>query len=135
MKTASFLAVIALSLAILAGQLANTVKAQGPEGYHKQTSAQAPDDTKTNKGNAPTADDQKLNRSDQDIAKRIRAAITSDKHLSTYGHNVKVIAQDGRVTLKGPVRSEDEKADIASKAAVVVGENNVDNELEVAPKQ
>ena len=28
-----------------------------------------------------------------------------DKTLSTCAHNVKVIAQDGQVTLKGPVRT------------------------------
>jgi hyperosmotically inducible periplasmic protein len=135
MKTGSFLAVIALSLAIMAGQLADTVKAQGPDDHYQVVSAQAPDNTKANKDNGPTADDQKMNASDRDIAKRIRASITSDKSLSTYGHNVKVISQNGHVTLKGPVRSDDEKANIGAKAAAVIGENNVDNQLEVAPKQ
>jgi|HubBroStandDraft_5_1064220.scaffolds.fasta_scaffold1950374_1 hypothetical protein len=41
MKTGSFLAVIALSLAILAGQLVGTVKAQGHEGACTQTNAQS----------------------------------------------------------------------------------------------
>ena len=39
-----------------------------------------------------------------------------DKTLSTYAHNVKVIAQDGQVTLKGPVRTEDEKKVVEAKA-------------------
>ena len=56
-----------------------------------------------------------------------------DKSLSTYAHNVKIIAQDGKVALKGPVRSEDERTNIASKAAAVAGDSNVTNELTVAP--
>jgi osmotically-inducible protein OsmY len=57
-----------------------------------------------------------------------------DKSLSTYAHNIKIITQDGKVTLKGPVRSEDEKAAIESKAIAVAGaNNNVTDQLEVAP--
>jgi osmotically-inducible protein OsmY len=55
----------------------------------------------------PTADQQKDNRSDQDITQQIRQSIMKDKSLSTYAHNVKIITQNGQVTLKGPVRSED----------------------------
>ena len=56
-----------------------------------------------------------------------------DKSLSTYAHNIKIITQDGKVTLKGPVRSEEEKASIESKAVAIAGQNNVTNQLEVAP--
>src|SRR5215467_1143687 len=76
----------------------------------------APDNTKTNQrdrnASEPTADQQKENMSDRDLAKQIRRAITQDKSLSTYAHNVKVIAQNGSVTLKGPVKSEEEKTTI-----------------------
>jgi osmotically-inducible protein OsmY len=59
----------------------------------------------------------------------------NDKSLSTYAHNVKIITQQGQVTLKGPVQSEDEKKAIEAKAAEVVGENKVSNELNVKPQQ
>ena len=55
--------------------------------------------------------------------------------LSTYAHNVKIITQNGQVTLKGPVRSEDEKKAIEAKAAEVAGENKVSSELNVKPQQ
>lgn len=97
----------------------------------------APDNTKQNQGdrdpNAPTADKQKMNPADQDITKKIRLAIHQDKSLSTYAHNVKIITQDGRVTLKGPVRSDDEKSNIENKATAVAGAGNVTDLLEVAP--
>ena len=97
----------------------------------------APDNSKTNKRDrdksSPTADRQKMNPADRDLAKRIRSAITDDKSLSTYAHNIKIIAQDGKVTLKGPVRSEEEKSAIETKATEVAGAGNVINQLEVAP--
>jgi hyperosmotically inducible periplasmic protein len=93
----------------------------------------APDNSKANKRNSPTADQQKMNPTDRDLAKRIRAAIVGDKSLSTYAHNVKIVAQDGKVTLKGPVRSEEEKSAIEAKATEVAGAGNVVNQLEVAP--
>jgi hyperosmotically inducible protein len=98
----------------------------------------APDNTKTNQGDASkgaqTADQQKMNPADRTTSKQIRAAITKDKSLSTYAHNIKIITQNGKVTLKGPVRSDDEKASIEAKATAVAGAGNVKNELTIAPK-
>jgi hyperosmotically inducible periplasmic protein len=84
--------------------------------------------------NEPTADQQKENRSDRDITQQIRQAIMKDKSLSTYAHNVKIITQNGQVTLKGPVRSEDEKKTVKAKATEVAGENRVTSELDIKPK-
>src|ERR1700689_401264 len=69
----------------------------------------------------PTADQQKENRSDRDITQQVRRSIVKDKSLSTYAHNVKIITQNGQVTLKGPVRSDDEKRSLEAKAAEVAG--------------
>jgi hyperosmotically inducible protein len=100
---------------------------------------QEPDNTKVNKRDRdrsePTADQQKGNVSDRDMTKRIRQSIMADKSLSTYAHNVKVISQNGVVTLKGPVRSEDEKKAIESKAMEVVGSGGrINNEMSVKPE-
>ena len=101
--------------------------------------APAPDNTKVNERNrntaAPTADQQKENRPDRDITRDIRRSIMADKSLSTYAHNVKIISQNGMVTLKGPVRSEEEKSAIEAKAAEIVGKEKVTSQLEVKPKQ
>jgi hyperosmotically inducible protein len=83
---------------------------------------------------APTADQGKNNASDLQLMKKIRKSIMDDKTLSTYAHNVKVIAQDGKVTLKGPVRSEEEKRAVEQKAAADAGDSNVVSELTVKPK-
>jgi hyperosmotically inducible periplasmic protein len=98
----------------------------------------APDNTKVNERDKdksqPTADQQKDNRSDRDITQQIRQSVMKDKALSTYAHNVKIISQNGMVTLKGPVRSDDEKHSVEAKAAEVVGQDKVTSELEVKPK-
>ena len=97
----------------------------------------AADNTKNNKGDhspdATTADKQKMNPADRDLTKKIRAALHGDSTLSTYAHNVKIISQDGKVTLKGPVRSDDEKSAVETKATEIAGAGNVTNQLTVAP--
>ena len=90
--------------------------------------------TRDRSSSAPTADQQKENRSDRDTVRQIRRAIVKDKSLSTYAHNVKVISENGMVTLKGPVRSEEEKKAVESKATEVAGQDKVQSEIQVAPK-
>jgi hyperosmotically inducible periplasmic protein len=57
----------------------------------------------------------KMNAADRTLTQKIRKSVMADKSLSTYAHNVKIISQDGMVTLKGPVRSDDEKKTIVAK--------------------
>ena len=45
--------------------------------------------------------------------------------------NVKIIVRDGKVVLRGPVDSEQEKATIAAKASAIAGKDRVDNQLEI----
>jgi hyperosmotically inducible periplasmic protein len=101
------------------------------------TPAPAPDNTKVNQRDKdesqPTADQQKDSRSDLEITKQIRRSIVSEKSLSTYAHNIKIIAQNGMVTLKGVVRSDEEKQSIEAKAAEIAGKEKVTNQLEVKP--
>ena len=93
----------------------------------------AADNTKVNQRAAPTADQAKNNVNDREIMQKIRKAVMDDKSLSTYAHNVKIISQNGKVTLKGPVRSADEKQSIEQKATDVAGAGNVTNEITIQP--
>jgi hyperosmotically inducible periplasmic protein len=101
--------------------------------------AQQPDNSKNNQGDgntgAMTAQSQKENPADRAISQKIRKSIMQDKSLSTYAHNIKIVTTDGKVTLKGPVRSDDEKSAINAKAVAVAGADNVMNNLEIAPAQ
>ncbi|HZQ25133.1 MAG TPA: BON domain-containing protein [Terriglobales bacterium] len=106
----------------------------------QDNSQQVPaDNTKVNQRdrsqNEPTADQQKENSSDRELARQVRRAIVKDKSLSTDAHNVKIIAQNGSVTLKGPVKSEEEKQALESKAAEIAGAGKVNSELQVAPSK
>lgn len=128
--------VFALSTALMAVWLSGAGLLWGQQS---DSTRQAPDNTQTNRRDRnqsePTADQQKENQSDRELAAKVRQALVKDKSLSTYAHNVKIIAQDGTVTLKGPVRSEDEKETVEAKAAEAAGgADKIKSELEVSTK-
>ena len=120
------LSTLVLSVSVLA---APAIRYQDPQPV--------PDNTKTNKDQSnPIADQQKMNPSDRAITQQIRKSIHQDNTLSTYAHNIKIITQDGKVTLRGPVRSDDEKNNIEAKAVAVAGKDNVTDQLEIVlPKK
>ena len=76
--------------------------------------------------------DQSNKPQDLSISREIRRALVNDEQLSTEAKNIKIITIDGAVTLRGPVKTEQEKADIQAKAAQVAGDANIHNQLEVA---
>lgn len=81
---------------------------------------------------AKTPIDQSGSQQDIDITAKIRKQIVATD-MSTNAHNVKIITQDGKVTLRGPVDSEDEKTRIEKIAHDVAGADQVENQIEVAP--
>lgn len=95
----------------------------------------APDNTKMNKGEngsmKHSADSGAQTHSDLQLMKEIRKAVVSDGSLSTYAHNVKIMAKSGKVTLKGPVHTEEEKSTIEAHAQKIAGEGNVINKITV----
>jgi len=119
-----------LKAILLSLALASSAAAQQPPT--KSTEA-PPDNTKVNRPGEVTATSQANGKHDIAITRDIRRAIVADKGLSTYAHNVKVITNKGFVTLKGPVRSEDEKKAVEAKAIEVAGREHVANELTIAP--
>jgi hyperosmotically inducible periplasmic protein len=84
--------------------------------------------------NIPTADDQPQNKQDLELASNIRKAVVSDSSLSVNARNVKIIASNGVVTLRGPVKSQEEKAAIEAKTKSVAGVSSVNNLIEVESK-
>jgi osmotically-inducible protein OsmY len=112
----------------LAGVVLSLVLSSGVSAVAQGTQ---PDNSAQNKGQTATADNQSNAKSDRLLAQQVRKAIMADKGLSTYAHNVKIIAQNGTVTLKGPVQSDDEKQKVAADAASVVDSGKVANQLTV----
>jgi osmotically-inducible protein OsmY len=74
--------------------------------------------------------DQNENQTDIDITANIRKRVV-DTEMSVNAQNVKIITQDGRVTLRGPVKSAAEKQQIEAIATSVAGADKVDSQLEV----
>lgn len=101
--------------------------------------AQEPDNTKVNKRDdtkqAVTAETQSNAKPDLDPTRGIRREITQSKEMSTYAKNIKIISRDGSVTLRGPVKSEDEKQRIDAIARKLAGDAKVANKLEIAPEK
>jgi hyperosmotically inducible protein len=77
------------------------------------------------------ADKAKNDQSDRTLMRSIRRDVVKDKTLSTSAHNVKIIAANGKVTLRGPVESENEKKAVEEHATKYAGAGNVVNELTV----
>ncbi len=86
---------------------------------------------KPTKHHKTTADDQPNDSSDRATTAKVRKAIVADKSLSTYAHNVKIITLNGKVTLKGPVQSDEEKQRIESDLAEIVPADSLTNQLTV----
>ena len=122
--------------AALAGLLISGLALQAAVAQDNQTQ---PDNTKVNKqdraSGAVTADQQKNDHTDRYLTQQIRKAVVADKSLSSYGHNVKIVSQNGSVTLKGPVRSEEERKTILAKAEQIAGSGKVTDQLSVKASQ
>jgi osmotically-inducible protein OsmY len=96
-----------------------------------QDSAAKPDNSAQNANQNQTAQSQSNSQADRDTTARIRKALIADKDLSMYAHNIKIITRNGSVTLKGPVKSDDEKQKVEADAAGVVSRDSLVDQLTV----
>ena len=94
-----------------------------------------PDNTAVNErdrsGETKTSGDQANSSADLKTTQAIRQALMKDGELSTAAKNIKVITANGRVTLRGPVKTAQEKAKIDQLAKSVAGGAQIDNQLDV----
>lgn len=109
--------------------------AQPPKPAAPNGAGAPPDNTKVNERDASstalTPLDQQENRTDLTITQQIRQAVMADGSLSFTAKNVKIITQNGKVTLRGPVNTAQERSAIEAAARKVAGAASVDNQLEV----
>jgi len=118
---------------------------QPPEHKHEQRGRMAsadqvgvaPDNTGVNERDSDTDAAMPLNQGnneiDLDLTQRIRQKVMADDTLSFTAKNVKIISEDGHVTLRGPVDTQAEKATIGKTAIEAAGAGHVTNQLEVKP--
>ena len=85
-------------------------------------------------GATVTPGDQGGSEADREVTQQIRKAVVANDQLSMTAKNVKIITNEGVVTLRGPVVNTQEKTKIAAIAKGVHGVKRVDNQLEIETK-
>jgi hyperosmotically inducible protein len=117
------------------GQSASTASVQTGGASASSATDKQPDNTGVNKrdrsGQSLTSGDQGNSKSDREMTRKIRRTITQNDQLSTTAKNIKIITANGKTTLRGPVKSEQEKEQILAAVKGVQGVGEVDNQLEV----
>ena len=128
----------ALHVALLSaaiGAAAPMLASAGDPATKGEAVESAPDNSGRNvrdRGDTLTSGDQSEAQADRTLTQKIRQAVVADKSLSMTAHNVKIITIDGRVTLRGPVKTDGERKNVAAKAEQLAGADKVQNYLEVA---
>jgi osmotically-inducible protein OsmY len=94
-----------------------------------------PDNTATNardrSGETQTSGDQSNSSADLKITQAIRQALIKDGELSSTAKNIKIITANGQVTLRGPVKTAQEKSKIDQLARSAASGAKVENQLDV----
>lgn len=121
-----------LAVALVAALGSSWASAQtAPQGQ----AAPAADNTKMNnrdKGDpAQTPQTQSNAKADRELLASVRRTIVKDKSLSVTAHNIKILVEGGVVTLRGPVKSDEEKSKVESLAKSVAGVTSVDNKVDI----
>ena len=133
------IAVVLVSLsASVSAQTARTNDTVAPTATTQNSTSKPADNTGVNvrdRGSATeTPQTQPNAEADRKLLAAVRRAVVSDKSLSTSGHNVKIVVKGGVVTLRGPVKSDEEKTSIQKLAQQVAGVTSVENQLDVKVK-
>jgi hyperosmotically inducible periplasmic protein len=118
-----FRRIIMLAIASMLAASFGTAQAQLPVNAR-------PDNTGLNaRANSANSKD------DLELVARVRRAIEKDKSLSTMAHNIKIVSNNGQVTLRGLVESDQEKVRVRQDVEAAAGADNVDCQLDVVGQQ
>ena len=128
-KPAMILSTSLLVSALIAPAVAGSAFAQAMQNPAADNSAQNQRD-RDHQNLTPL--DQSNKPADLEMTRNIRRALVKDDQLSTEAKNIKIITVNGAVTLRGPVKTDQEKAAVMEKAAQVAGDTNIHGQLQVA---
>src|SRR5438552_11655108 len=94
-----------------------------------------PDNTATNErersGETKTSGDQSNSSADLKITQAIRRTLMKDRELSMTAKNIKIITANGQVTLRGTVKTAQEKAKIDQLVRSAAGGAKIDDQLDL----
>jgi len=129
MRQAAITTVLALSLAsgIALAQTAPAV----PAGQATPSADNTRMNNRDQGATGDTAQSQSNAKGDRELLAAVRRSVVKDKSLSTTAHNVKILAENGVITLRGPVKSDAEKAQVEALAKQVAGVTSVQNNLDI----
>lgn len=82
-------------------------------------------------GRTLTPFDQSNEQSDIDLVAKIRQQVLDINGLSINGRNVKIITNQGKAVLRGPVASSAERTNIVAVATKIAGDGNVTDQLDL----
>jgi osmotically-inducible protein OsmY len=129
MRQAAITTVLALSLASGIA-LAQTAPA-APAGQATPSADNTRMNNRDQGSTGDTAQSQSNAKGDRELLAAVRRSVVKDKSLSTTAHNVKILAENGVITLRGPVKSDAEKAQVEALARQVAGVTSVQNNLDI----
>jgi hyperosmotically inducible protein len=121
----NYMKLITLSLLCISAFTLSAVAQDKPEADNTEKNE------RDRSGETQTSGDQSNKSEDVKLTAAIRRAVVKDHSLSSMAKNVKIIAANGIVTLRGPVKSDAEKAKIGELAQSSAGNAKIDNQLEV----
>ncbi|MDB6122936.1 MAG: Transport-associated protein [Pedosphaera sp.] len=84
-----------------------------------------------NRGGVLVAHDQGVSEADRALILRIRQNMMSDSSLAVVAPNVKVLVNNGKVTLQGSVKTQEEKQNLETSVQKTSGVASVDDQIEV----
>ena len=113
-----------------ADQPVNTTKPVSAQGVATSRVDNTEMNERDKSGTTKTAQNQSNREADRKLLAAVRRAVVDEKTLSTSGHNIKIVALNGAITLRGPVNSEGEKNNIEALAKQVPGVTSVVNQLD-----
>lgn len=127
--TAGCLAVVSLTTLLALPAIAQQTSPEAPVVSTSADNSRVNQRDKSPETIKPT--DQPNNKTDIKLAAAVRRSIVGDKSLSMMAHNVKLVAVGGVVTLRGPVKTAEEKTKVGAIVAQVAGVADVKNELDI----
>jgi len=115
---------ITLSLLCISGLALSAVAQDKPADNSAKNERDRSGETKTSGDQSNSSDDIKTTAA-------IRRAVMKDDSLTMTAKNVKIITESGMVTLRGPVKSAEEKTKIEEHVKAAAPGAKIDNQLEI----
>jgi len=134
MRSKQQLSIAASMVFMLAATASSPAFSADPTGVDGRTIRGEPDNSERNVRDRDdatlTPTDQSNSAADVAMTQKIRKGITSNDAMSIAARNIKIITQGGVVTLRGPVKTSQEKTAIETLAKNA-GATRIDNQLEI----